>query len=45
VYGVTRAADADEARTAAQRALDAADCTGTVRTAAPRNAGARLSEE
>jgi beta-ribofuranosylaminobenzene 5'-phosphate synthase len=44
VYGVTRARDEDEALTAGRRALDAADVTGSVRLAAPRNDGATVED-
>ena len=42
VYGVTDAARADRARTAAEDALGTAGVSGTVRTVRPRNEGARV---
>jgi beta-ribofuranosylaminobenzene 5'-phosphate synthase len=42
VYGVTDAARADRARTAAEDALATAGVSGTVRTVRPRNEGARV---
>jgi beta-ribofuranosylaminobenzene 5'-phosphate synthase len=44
VYGVTREREADEARAAAQAALETADVDGTVRAVPPRNTGATLEE-
>jgi beta-ribofuranosylaminobenzene 5'-phosphate synthase len=42
VYGVTDAARADRARTAAEDALATAGVDGSVRTVRPRNEGARV---
>ena len=44
VYGVTNAASADAARTAAADALSSIDGDGSVRVVAPRNDGARTTE-
>jgi beta-ribofuranosylaminobenzene 5'-phosphate synthase len=44
VYGVTRESVADDAKTAAARALDATGVDGSVRLVAPRNTGATLDE-
>jgi beta-ribofuranosylaminobenzene 5'-phosphate synthase len=45
VYGVTREANRDEARSAAEAALDAVGSDGEIRVSGPRNTGVSVAEE